>query len=314
MLIVKQTKQVILQRRLSTLLQLSDEIPRARDVPSYWNLATQVLSINDKDVPFALIYSVEYDDIFLDGTSSISMHSRGNNKQCILRGSIGLDRDSPARPSSLEFEENDGFMPYFRQAMESLDPITVQFDQDTLGTGLVQGIILRGFGDPCRAAAVFAINPTSSTQDVVGFMVIGLNPRTPYDDDYQRFILVASRLLSTSLTAILLHEEEISRQESAIAQAETMKIELMERLLTTQKELERNNKKFQKFAERCDVGIFILGLDGIYTYRNEAWYTMCTPDTYDGDVEEAWNEIVDDDYARAGRANFETVVRDKTHM
>jgi PAS domain-containing protein len=142
-------------------------------------------------------------------------------------------------------------------------------------------------------------------------MAIGLNPRTPYDDNYQRFILVASRLLSTSLSAILLHEEEISRQERAIAQAETMKIELMVQLLITQKEVERNHRKFRQFTERCDIGMFIIDLDGTYTYRNEAWYKICKPDTYEGNVEDAWNEVVDDDYARAGRIEFEKVVKDK---
>jgi hypothetical protein len=93
---------------------LSDEIPRAKDVLSYWKLAIEVFSLNEKDVLFALPYSVEYEDIVFNGTSSITMQSRGSDKQYILRGSIGLDQDPPARPSFLEFEQNDGFMPYFR--------------------------------------------------------------------------------------------------------------------------------------------------------------------------------------------------------
>lgn len=208
-------------------------------------------------------------------------------------------------------------MPYFRQAILSQDPITLHFDQDELGLALNHGIKSRGFGDPCRAAAIFAIYPASSTKDPVGFIVIGLNPRTPYDDDYQRFILVASRLLSTSLTSILLHEEEISRSERAMAQAETMKIELMEKLLITQKELERNSLKFQRFAERSDVGIFIVGLDGVYSYRNKAWYEICKQDIKGqgaGDVDDAWNEIVEDKYAEFGREQFALVVKDKSHQ
>jgi hypothetical protein len=56
-------------------------------------------------------------------------------------------------------------------------------------------------------------------------MVIGLNPRRPFNEDYLEFILVSSRLLSTSLTSILLHEEDIGRRERTIANAEAMKFQ-----------------------------------------------------------------------------------------
>lgn len=122
-------------------------------------------------------------------------------------------------------------------------------------------------GDPCRAAAICPLNPTSSRDNILGFLVIGLNPRRPYDSDYVQFILVASRLLSTSLTSILLHEEDIGRRERAIANAEEMKFTLKQQLLESQKETERNVLKFQRFAEGADIGIFILDMNGIYSYR-----------------------------------------------
>lgn len=109
---------------------------------------------------------------------------------------------------------------------------------------------------------------------MLGFMVVGLNPRRPYDNDYPHFGSIASRILSTTLTSILLHEEDINRKEKAIANAEVMRLELKEQLLNTQKEVERNTLKFQRFAEGADIGIFILGLDGVYSYRNEAWFSI----------------------------------------
>jgi PAS domain-containing protein len=33
-------------------------------------------------------------------------------------------------------------------------------------------------------------------------------------------------------------------------------------------------RRFQRFAERADIGIFILDMDGVYSYRNEAWYSI----------------------------------------
>jgi PAS domain-containing protein len=303
-----------LQRRLSILLELSEELPRARDVISYWKLATEVLSHNDKDVPFGLLYSVEYDEDESSDKQLSSTQASRVHKECVLRGSLGVDESSPASPARLKFQQNRGFMPYFRQAMLSREPIMIQFDQDTCAAELIRGVQWRGFGEPCRAAAICPINPTSSNDNILGFLVIGLNPRSPYDDDYRHFILVASRLLSTSLTSILLHEEDIKRRERAIARAETMKIQLTEQLLMSQKEAERNSMKFRRFAERADVGIFIIGLDGVYSYRNDAWYGIFQPKNPDMELGEVFEELIDDEYVPIGRMKIDLMMEGKQHQ
>lgn len=187
------------------------------------SLATKVLSRNNKDVPFALLYSTEYDS---SDTASSATRFSGDHQECTLRGSVGLPSGSPAGPSRLDFSNNLGFTPYFRQAMVARKPIVVSLEDGTAAAEMVQDIQWQGFGDPCRAAAVCPLNPMASQDSILGFMVIGLNPRRPNSDDYHKFILVASRLLSTSLTSILLHEEDIGRRERTIANAEAMKFEL----------------------------------------------------------------------------------------
>jgi len=198
----------------------------------------------------------------------------GEHQECTLQGSVGLPKHSPTGPLRLDLKEDHGFAPYFRRAMAAREPITVIFEEDPAAAALVRDIDWKGFGDPCRAAAICPLNPTSSKDNILGFMVIGLNPRRPYNDDYHQFILIATRLLSTSLTSILLHEEDIGRRERTIANAEAMKLELKQQLAETQKEVERSALKFQRFAERADIGIFILDMDGVYSYRNEAWYSI----------------------------------------
>lgn len=190
------------------------------------------MSRNDKDVPFALLYSAE--DTSSDTASSVTRFS-GDHQECTLRGSVGLPPDSAAGPARLDFNKDLGFTPYFRQAMAARKPIIVSFEKDPAAAELVRGIQWQGFGDPWRAAAVCPLNLTSSKDNILGFLVIGLNPRRPYDDDYHQFVPVASRLLSTSLTFILLHEEDIGRRERTIANAEAMTLELKQQLLETQK-------------------------------------------------------------------------------
>jgi PAS domain-containing protein len=179
---------------------------------------------------------------------------------------------------------------------------------------LVKDIEWQGFGDSCRAAAICPLNPTSSKDNILGFMVIGINPRRPFDEDYLQFILVASRLLSTCLTSILLHEEDIGRRERTIANAEAMKSQLKQQLTQSQQESERNFSKFKRFAERADIAIFILGMDGVYTYRNETWFEMLGPVDPSIDLADAWSMIIDDDYIELGQGKFKELVDTKSHL
>ncbi|KAH6866299.1 hypothetical protein BKA58DRAFT_387752 [Alternaria rosae] len=310
--LVETTRQVIAQRRSRVLLELSEEIPRARNTDTYWILATEVLSRNDKDIPFALLYSAEADGH--GSESSRTRFSDTNQQHCKLRGSFGLPKGSPAGPDHLDFQQDHGFTPYFRQALTARKPIIIRFDQDPVAAALVKDVEWQGFGDPCRAAAICPLNPTSSKDNILGFMVIGLNPRRPFDEDYLQFILVASRLLSTCLTSILLHEEDIGRRERTIANAEAMKSQLKEQLTLSQAESERNFSKFKRFAERADVGIFLIGMDGVYSYRNEAWFEMLGPVDPAVDLADAWSMLIDDDFVEIGQAKFKELVETKQHQ
>jgi PAS domain-containing protein len=225
--------------------------------------------------------------------------------------------NSAAGPEHLDFQQDHGFTPYFRQALAARKPIIVRFDQDPAAAELVQDFEWRGFGDPCRAAAICPLNPTSSKDNILGFMVIGLNPRRPFNEPYLQFIMVASRLLSTSLTSILLHEEDIGRRERTIANAEAMKIQLKQQLTLSQQEAERNALKFKRFAERADVAIFLIGMDGVYSYRNEAWYDMLSPPEgvdRNIDLDDAWIALIDDEYAPIGQAKFKALEETKQHQ
>jgi PAS domain-containing protein len=270
-----------------------------------------VLSRNDKDIPFALLYSIE--DESSDTASSTTRFSE-SNQQCTLKGSIGLPAGSPAGPATLDLSQDHGFTPYFRQAITARKPIFVPFDEGSAAAELVRGIHWQGFGEPARAAVICPLNPTSSRDNVLGFVVIALNPRRPYDDDYRQFVMVASRLLSTSLTSILLHEEEIGRRERAIAHAEAMKLELSHQLLESRKEVQRSELKFQRFAERADIGIYIINGDGNFQYRNDAWYSILAPADYDLDLERAWDALIDDEYVPIGQARFEKLRETKSYQ
>ena len=95
-----------------------------------------------------------------------------------------------------------------------------------------------------------------------------------------------------------------------------MKQELRNQLAVTQKEAERSAMKFQRFAESADIGIFIVGLDGVYSYRNEAWWRILYPDHqhHDIDLPDAWVALIDHDYILPGQHKFTTLIETKEHQ
>ena len=93
-----------------------------------------------------------------------------------------------------------------------------------------------------------------------------------------------------------------------------MKFQLKHQLTLSQQESERNLSKFRRFAERADIGIFLIGMDGVYSYRNEAWFEMLGPVDPSIDLADAWGKIIDDEFIEMGKSKFEELIKTKQHQ
>ena len=74
---------------------------------------------------------------------------------------------------------------------------------------------------------------------------LSAGPRRSYDKAYSQFVNEATRLVSASLTSLILHEKDIGRREKAITTAELIKTELIQQLAESQLEADRGHTKFQ---------------------------------------------------------------------
>ena len=196
------TRQTISDRRTKTLISVAF----ATDLQSFWSYLLRGLEPNHLDVPFALLYSLS-NDLKSDKTSG--------PKQAILQGTLGVPKGHVSAPNRVDFEHSDeGFLPYFRKAMQSGVPLVLQKRDGDLPETLTAGIQWRGYGEP----SVAVIFPLLAGTRTLGFLLMGLNSRRPYDDDYQRFIKLLSGQLSTALHSAVLMEQatlnqaELSRQ------------------------------------------------------------------------------------------------------
>jgi PAS domain S-box-containing protein len=298
------TRRKISERRMLTLREIGVKAALARDFKGFWAQVLKGLEYNDVDVPFALVYSVD------DGNESevSSMHSGSllNPPQIVLEGSLGVPDGHPCAVSLIDLRSSeDGFGPYMRDSMSDLSgPIVLSDEDDTLPAHLLEGLAWRGFGDPCRTIVIFPVHPTTAGDSVVGFIVLGINPRRPYDADYQLFVSLLSRQLATSMASVVLFEEEIKRGQRAARLAALDRQELSMQLHLRTQEAVESEYRFSRMAEFGPVGMFITNGGGHITYCNEMWWKI-SGHQKNGSAPDSWMQSIRDE----DRAGVESVWR-----
>ncbi|KAK4129215.1 hypothetical protein N657DRAFT_561079 [Parathielavia appendiculata] len=268
------TRRRIAERRMLTLREIGIKTAQARDVKSFWKQLRKGLEYNELDAPFALIYSAGEDNE--SEVSSLSSGSLSHPPQILLQDSIGVPEGHPCAVRSIDLRSSDeGFARYMRESLaQSATPIILSEEDGSLPTELLKGVSWTGYGDPCRTLVVFPVHPTTACDSVVGFIVLGTNPRRPYDADYQLFVNLLSRQLATSLASVVLFEEEIRRGQRAakLAALDRQQLSLQLRLRT--QEAVESEYRFTRMAEFGPVGLFIADGNGHINYCNEMWYRI----------------------------------------
>jgi hypothetical protein len=250
------TSQIRSARALKTLLKLGQEMALAQSLTQFWSKILSGLSDNGFDFPFAILYSVVNTEdtsavrpdscqplsaCVLEGDSECSDNYL-SHKCCHLEGTLGVPAGHPAAPSRMDLKDSGGiYVTAFRDAMHSGEPKLLSIEDGTFPTSLLENIEWRGFGDSCREALVCPIRPihTTTGENVLGFLVIGVNPRREFDEDYQSFIQLLDRQLATSLASVTLAETEIRRSQVAAEAAALERSRLSEELAVERSRLER---------------------------------------------------------------------------
>ena len=288
----EKTRRKVAERRMLTLREVGEKTGSARDLKSFWQQCLRGLEYNEHDSPFVLLYSVTDDS---DSDSS-SMHSNSNMgvKQCVLEGSLGIPIGHPAAAPVVDLRNgSEYFAGVFREAIKGDQPIFLSIDEGTLDAKFLEGIEWRGFGDPCIAAVCCPVHLTGG-ESTLGFLVMGVNPRRPYDDDYSLYVQLLSRQLATAMASVVLFEEEIARGKRAARLAAQDRIELSEQLAARTQEAVESETKFTRMAELAPVGIFIADSKGKIAYCNEKWYEISrVPKGLEGTDE--WMDFVKDE-------------------
>ncbi|KAK4626329.1 Hybrid signal transduction histidine kinase K [Fulvia fulva] len=285
----EKTRRKIAERRMLTLREVGERTASARDVKGFWAQVLGSFEFNEYDSPFLLLYSVADEND--SDTGSIHSNSVLSTRQAMLEGSLGIPDGHHASPAVIDLKTGmEGFGPVFREVMKTDKPVLLEVGSRDLPASLLDGLEVRGFGDPVKAIVICPIHPTTGDL-VLGFLVLGVNPRRPYDDDYGLFVQLLSRQLATSLASVVLFEEEIKRGQRAAKLAALDRIELSEKLAARTAEAIESETKFTRMAEFAPAGLFIANSQGKITFANDVWYDISRVPK-DSSMADTWMDAV----------------------
>ena len=258
------TYQTVSSRRMETLQRLVEEVAGARSASQFWRGAISGLETNPYDIVFALVYSVT--DPSGSGTVSASSSSDVFPKGGVLEGTIGVPEDHPAARPKIDLQGKDGLVPHFRDAIHAKAPIILRDEDGTVPEVLLEGINFAGFEIPPGEVLVIPICSPNS-ENVLAILTIGLNPRLQYDQDYQTFVAMLNRQLTTTLASVLSAEEEARRNLTAAELAALQRDRLTE-------ELAVQTSRMRRMTELSPLGMFLISPEGVLLEANDRYYEM----------------------------------------
>lgn len=223
----------MLQRR-SQLLHKLGATPNLQHT-NVWSHITETCEPFERDVPLVIVYSA---------CSVETPHL----SRCSLRleACLGIDRSHPSIPAELELHETK--TDSLRVAKSSGKPVILGKPGSLPIPDIMnEGIQWRGHGKPSTHIAVI---PIFTTGMIAGFVIVGLNPLRPFDEEHEQFTNDLSRVLTTLLDSSV-----------SIEQAKAREAQLT-------KELTERERYTAAMTENVSVGIYNISATGSLTWGN----------------------------------------------
>lgn len=266
---VECTTQVIGERRINTLICLGEKAGSAKGIQELWGLILSGLESSSQDVTYTLLYSVDEDGLRIGPQPD--EYNPPKLKSCFLEGTIGIGKDHPAAISSFPLTEGGaGYSVPFRRAWTSAQPAILRAKDGTLPEHLSNLVVEgRGFGEPSTTAIALPIPPLSGTS-IRGFLIMGLNPRRPYDEDYQIFIRLLNDRLVKAVASIFLPEEQ-RRSREIIEENNSRHDKFSRDLERRTQEAQYAEATFTALAESAPIGCVVFEVNGQPRWMNQAY-------------------------------------------
>ena len=182
------TQQILGERRLRLLRDLSSKAGETRSVEAICRDVIAAIAAHPLDVPFALLYLREPD-----------------SRTLTLHGAVGLQTGEPTSPVSIDLTAPDEIWSLGRAAAGETVWVE-EVDRHTVVSG-------GPWNEPVRSALVMPIS--SSSQAVpLGVLVAGISPNRALDEGYRSFYELLAGQVSVAVRNAQAYEEERRRAEA----------------------------------------------------------------------------------------------------
>ncbi|KAG9514934.1 putative histidine kinase-like protein M3YPp, partial [Aureobasidium melanogenum] len=196
----------------------------------------------ERDVPMLLVYSAD-----------LVLSQRSEHCTLRLEGSLGINHQHEHTLRSVDLENPaHPLAPAFRSSKALGHPIVLDTSNHTL-TQFRQEVQWRGWPEP---SSLLVVMPIFTNSLITGFMVMGLNPRRPYDDDLKRLVNDIWRT-ATSVVSSSVGFDQAQERERALT-----------------RRLTQREQFIRKVAEITNVGIYSSSAAGILTYANPKYHEI----------------------------------------
>ena len=231
------TSQILAERRLTTVRDMSDQMLVARTTKEYYNGIVEVLEQNPHDAPFALCYSVHprqaegpevIVDVKLQTTIGVPLsHPEAQSLTLTLpmkmRYNFGPNAErlsSPTLSALSALSSGSGRMYHSSDSrswpiLKALTTHQCVLIDDC--RPLIEGYELRVWDQLPVSAIVVPVCSESSMEIPESVLILGLNVLRPLDADYDAWIQVIRANLAASLRSVQAYEAEQKRIDDGAA-------------------------------------------------------------------------------------------------
>jgi GAF domain-containing protein len=167
------------------------------------DLIQQVLQTNGRDVSMVMLYSLS------EGLPAAV-------RQLQLQLNIGVKNPDQWVPPLVDIATSDAnLVPYLRSAYERKTIIVIRLDeiQSTSITGMLKDVEWSGFGEPPKEIVVA---PLISAGNLLGFMIMGTNPRREFIDSCRQFVNDVALQIAGKWASAFTVEQAKAREERLI--------------------------------------------------------------------------------------------------
>jgi signal transduction histidine kinase/CheY-like chemotaxis protein len=236
---IDMTEQVLAERRLGTVRNLSEQMLVVRSLKEYYDSIIEVLEDNPRDAPFALCYSVHPRksgetsgdvDIRLERTLGVPEDDRHASATTTVNippkiksmfGPTTNGLSSPTLSAISAMSSGSGSIRAhiyaegnswpIQRALASRQCVIVQDCRE-----LIKDYPIREWDELPISAIVVPICSDSSTEIPESVLILGLNVRRPFDEDYDAWVHVIRSHLASSHMSVKAVEAEKRRIEEEV--------------------------------------------------------------------------------------------------